>query len=60
MPHFEGMPCFEIAHHHSTEGMMVLNPKYKYKQRGEKDTRRKDEKRASSVSTSHPIHHLRH
>ncbi|KAL3800369.1 hypothetical protein HJC23_003665 [Cyclotella cryptica] len=40
----------------STEGLWSSNPNYKYKQRGAKDTRRNDEKRAYSVMTSHPIY----
>ena len=56
MPQFEGMTCFEIAHHKSTVGLWTSNPNYKYKQRGARDTRKKNEKRAYSVMTSHPIY----
>ena len=56
MPQFEGMTCFEIAHHKSTVGLWVSHPKFKYKQSGTRDTRKKDEKRAYSVSTFHPIY----
>ena len=56
MPQFEGMTCFEIAHHKSTVGLWVSNPKFKYKQRGTHDTQKKDKKHAYSVSTSHPIY----
>ena len=42
-------------------GLWVSNPKFKYKRRGEKETRKNDEKRAYSVSTSRPIYQtLRH
>ena len=61
MPQFEGMTCFEIAHHKSTVGLWTSIPNYKYKQRGARDMRKKNEKHAYSVMTSHPIYiHLRH
>ncbi len=56
MPQFEGMTCFEIAHHKSTVGLWVSNPKFKYKQSGTRDTRKKDEKHAYLMMTSHPIY----
>ena len=56
MPQFEGMTCFEIVHHKSTEGLWSSNPNYKYKQGGVQDTRKKDKKRAYSVMTLHPIY----
>lgn len=56
MTQFEGLTCFEIAHHKSTEGLWSSNPKYKYKQRGARDMRKKDETRAYSVMTSHPVY----
>ena len=34
----------------------VSNPKFKYKHRGEKETRKNDDKRAYSVSTSNPVY----
>ncbi len=41
--------------------MWSSNPNFKYKQRGERETRKNDEKRAYSVMTSHPIYlRLRH
>ena len=61
MPQFEGMACFEIAHHKSTVGLWTSNLKFKYKRCGARDTREKNEKRAYSVMTSHPIYiHLQH
>ena len=56
MQQFEGVTCFEIAHHKSTVGLWVSNPKFKYMQHGSRDTWKKDKKRAYSVSTSHPIY----
>ena len=56
MPQFEGMTCFEIAQHESTAGLWISNPNFKYKQCGAKDTRKKNEKRAYSVMTSHPMY----
>jgi hypothetical protein len=56
MPQFEGLTCFEIAHHKSTNGLWSSNPNFKYKLRGVKETRKNDEKRAYSVMTSHPIY----
>ena len=56
MPQFEGMTCFEIAHHKSTVGLWVSNPKFKYMQRGSHDTWKKDKKRAYLVMTSLPIY----
>ena len=50
------MTCFEIAHHKNTDGLWSSNPNFKCKQRGAKDTRKKTEKRAYSVMTSHPIY----
>ena len=51
------MTCFEIAHpppqHYRT---VDLQSKSKYKQRGEKETSKNDEKRVYSISTSHPIY----
>ena len=50
------MTCFEIAHHKSTVVLWTSNLNFKYKQRGVHDTRKKNEKRAYSVMTSHPIY----
>ena len=58
MPQFEGMTCFEIAHHKSTVGLWTSNLNFKYKQRGVHDTRKKNEKRAYSVMTLHHIYTL--
>jgi hypothetical protein len=38
--------------------LWLLNPNFKYKQRGAKETRKNDEMRAYSVTTSHPIYLL--
>lgn len=43
MPQFKGMSCYEIAHRSTTVGLEVSNCNYKYKQRVEKDTRKKNE-----------------
>ena len=56
MPQFKGMTCFEIAHHKSTVGLWTSNLNFKYKQRGAHDMRKKNEKHAYSVMTSHPIY----
>jgi hypothetical protein len=56
MKQFNGMTCFKITHHKSTEGLWSFNPNFKYKQHGAKDTRMKDEKRAYSIVNSHPIY----
>ena len=56
LPQFEGLTCFEIAHHKSTNGLWSSNPNFKYKQRGVRDTRKNDEKRAYSVMTLHLIY----
>jgi hypothetical protein len=56
MQQFEGVTCFEIAHHKSTVGLWVSNPKFKYMQCGSCDTRKKDKKRAYLVITSLPIY----
>ena len=56
MQQFEGVTCFEIAHHKSTVGLWVSNPKFKYVQHASGDTWKKDKKRAYLVMTSHPIY----
>ena len=56
MPQFDGMTCFKIAHHKSTVGLWTSILKFKYKQRGAHDMRKKDEKCAYSVMTLHPIY----
>ena len=53
IPQFKGMTCFKIAHHKNTDGLWSSNPNFKYKQRGAPDTRKKNEKQAYSVMTSH-------
>ena len=50
------MTCFEIAHNKSTVGLWSSNPNFKYKESGAQDTRKKNEKHAYSVRTSHPIY----
>mgnify|MGYP006161781339 CR=1 FL=1 len=50
------MTCFKIAHHKNTDGLWSSNPNFKYKQRCAQDTRKKTEKRAYSLMTSHPIY----
>ena len=50
------MACFEIAHHKSTVGLWTSNPNFKYKQCGADDMRKKNEKFAYCVMTSHPIY----
>ena len=61
MPPFEGMTCFEIAHHKSTVALWTFNMNFEYKQHGVHGTRKKNEKHAYSVITTHPIYcHLQH
>ena len=56
MQQFEGVTCFESAHHKSTVGLWVSNPKFKYMQHGSCDTWKKDKKRTYLVMTSLPIY----
>ena len=54
-PEFYQMTCFQIAHHESTKGLWLSNPKFRYKPEG-RDTRKSDEKKAFAVLTSHPLY----
>ena len=47
---------WDTDHHKSTVGLWTSNLNFKYKQRGAHDTRKKNEKHAYSVMTSHPIY----
>ena len=52
---FDGMTCFEIAHHPKTSNLWVSNPKFKIKPEGI-DTRQCNEKKAYSVCMSHLLY----
>ena len=50
------MPFATPSLKQTTYGLWSSNPNFKYKERGVKETRKNDEKRAYSVMTSHPIY----